>query len=123
MEKMKGEAKVLLGKIEGKHEKVEEGHRMMAGEAAGGKGGQCARGGVLLGREGGRERDTQSSARTSLSSIPISGPLPRSRSAFPPNRRSPAELIGCLQPISSSPLSSMTLMSTYPLTTIVSCSL
>ncbi|KAJ8473693.1 hypothetical protein ONZ51_g7702 [Trametes cubensis] len=37
MEKMKGEAKVLLGKIEGKHEKVEEGHRMMAGEAAGGK--------------------------------------------------------------------------------------
>ncbi|KAI0652791.1 hypothetical protein C8Q70DRAFT_1041280, partial [Cubamyces menziesii] len=37
MEKMKGEAKVLLGKIEGKHEKVEEGQRMKAGEAAGGK--------------------------------------------------------------------------------------
>ena len=37
MEKMKGEAKVLLGKIQGKHEKVEEGQRMKAGEAAGGK--------------------------------------------------------------------------------------
>ncbi|KAI0324131.1 hypothetical protein GY45DRAFT_1396239 [Cubamyces sp. BRFM 1775] len=37
MEKMKGEAKVLLGKIEGKHEKVEEGQRMKAGEAASGK--------------------------------------------------------------------------------------
>ncbi|KAI0655814.1 hypothetical protein C8Q70DRAFT_1018163, partial [Cubamyces menziesii] len=34
MEKMKGEAKVLLGKIQGKHEKVEEGQRMKAGEAA-----------------------------------------------------------------------------------------
>ena len=28
MEKMKGEAKVLLGKIEGKHDKVVEGQRM-----------------------------------------------------------------------------------------------
>ena len=37
MEKTKGEAKVLLGKIEGKHEQVEEGQRMKAGEAAGGK--------------------------------------------------------------------------------------
>ncbi|KAI0328799.1 hypothetical protein GY45DRAFT_1325785 [Cubamyces sp. BRFM 1775] len=37
MEKMKGEAKVLLGKIEGKHEKVEEGQRMKAGEATSGK--------------------------------------------------------------------------------------
>ena len=33
MEKMKGEAKVLLGKIEGKHEKVEEEQRVKAGEA------------------------------------------------------------------------------------------
>ncbi|KAI9060355.1 hypothetical protein FKP32DRAFT_1595434 [Trametes sanguinea] len=33
MEKMKGEAKVLLGKIEGKHEKVEQGQKIKAGEA------------------------------------------------------------------------------------------
>ena len=32
MEKMKGEAKVLLGKVEGKKEKVEEGQRIKAGE-------------------------------------------------------------------------------------------
>ena len=36
MAKMKGEAKVLLGKIEGKkgQEKVEEGQRIKAGETA-----------------------------------------------------------------------------------------
>ncbi|KAI8992713.1 hypothetical protein BD414DRAFT_481960 [Trametes punicea] len=33
MEKMKGEAKVLLGKIEGKHEKVEQGQKIKSGEA------------------------------------------------------------------------------------------
>ncbi|KAI0776516.1 hypothetical protein BD413DRAFT_520259 [Trametes elegans] len=33
MNKMKGEAKVLLGKIEGKHEKVEQGQKIKAGEA------------------------------------------------------------------------------------------
>lgn len=34
MTKMKGEAKILLGKVEGKkgHDKVEEGQRMKAGE-------------------------------------------------------------------------------------------
>ncbi|KAI0640843.1 hypothetical protein C8Q79DRAFT_920695 [Trametes meyenii] len=32
MDKMKGEAKVLLGKIEGKHEKVEQGKQIKAGE-------------------------------------------------------------------------------------------
>ena len=32
MAKMKGEAKVLLGKVEGKKEKVEEGQRIKAGE-------------------------------------------------------------------------------------------
>ena len=34
MERMKGEAKMLLGKIEGKQAKVEEGRRMKAGEIA-----------------------------------------------------------------------------------------
>lgn len=34
MAKMKGEAKVLLGKVEGKKDKVEEGQRMKAGETA-----------------------------------------------------------------------------------------
>lgn len=33
IEKMKGEAKVMIGKLEGKPEKVEEGKRMKAGEA------------------------------------------------------------------------------------------
>ena len=33
MEKMKGEAKVLIGKIEGKHEKVEQGQKIKSGEA------------------------------------------------------------------------------------------
>ncbi|RPD72688.1 hypothetical protein L226DRAFT_511379 [Lentinus tigrinus ALCF2SS1-7] len=33
MEKMKGEAKVLLGKIEGKHEKVQQGQKLKSGEA------------------------------------------------------------------------------------------
>ena len=31
MAKMKGEAKVLLGKVEGNHEKVEEGQRIKQG--------------------------------------------------------------------------------------------
>ena len=34
MERMKGEAKMLLGKIEGKQAKVEEGRRIKAGETA-----------------------------------------------------------------------------------------
>lgn len=35
LEKMRGEAKILLGRVEGKrgHEKVEEGKRVKAGEA------------------------------------------------------------------------------------------
>ncbi|KAI0364169.1 hypothetical protein BV20DRAFT_974757 [Pilatotrama ljubarskyi] len=33
MDKMKGEAKVLLGKIEGKHEKVEQGQKLKSGQA------------------------------------------------------------------------------------------
>lgn len=33
MEKMKGEAKILIGKMEGKDEKVEEGQKMKRGEA------------------------------------------------------------------------------------------
>ncbi|KAK7682297.1 hypothetical protein QCA50_014500 [Cerrena zonata] len=33
MEKMKGEAKMLIGKVEGKHDKVEEGRRMKTGES------------------------------------------------------------------------------------------
>ncbi|KAI0351142.1 hypothetical protein OH77DRAFT_1430175 [Trametes cingulata] len=33
MDKMKGEAKVLLGKIEGKHEKVEQGQKIKSGQA------------------------------------------------------------------------------------------
>ena len=33
MEKMKGEAKVLMGKIEGKHDKVGQGQRIKRGEA------------------------------------------------------------------------------------------
>ncbi len=37
MDKMKGEAKVLIGKIEGKHEKVEQGQRMKSGEAKSGQ--------------------------------------------------------------------------------------
>ncbi|KAI0692127.1 hypothetical protein C8T65DRAFT_699597 [Cerioporus squamosus] len=37
MEKMKGEAKVLLGKIEGKHEKVEQGQKLKSGEAKAGQ--------------------------------------------------------------------------------------
>ena len=34
MQKMKGEAKILIGKVEGKkgHDKVEEGQRLKAGE-------------------------------------------------------------------------------------------
>ena len=33
MAKMKGEAKILLGKVEGKSDKVEEGKKMKSGEA------------------------------------------------------------------------------------------
>ena len=36
MAKMKGEAKVLIGKLEGKPEKVEQGQRMKSGEAQAG---------------------------------------------------------------------------------------
>lgn len=32
MAKMKGEAKILLGKVEGRKDKVEEGQRIKAGE-------------------------------------------------------------------------------------------